>query len=138
MRNITEIIIHCTDTYPNQKVTVADIDRWHREQDYNGIGYHYVIDRNGEIHQGRDPERAGAHCKGHNRYSLGIAYIGGRGENGLPADTRTPDQKIRLSRLVRALKILYPLATVHGHNEFNPAKACPCFDVKTEFPTINH
>ena len=43
MRKIDSIIIHCSATRAGLDFTAADIDRWHRERGFNGIGYHYVI-----------------------------------------------------------------------------------------------
>ena len=95
------------------------------------IGYHFVIYRDGSIHVGRAIEEVGAHCKGHNSISIGICYIGGLSKKGKPKDTRTRDQKAAMRSLIEQLKEEYPLATIHGHNEF-ANKACPCFDVKKE------
>ena len=130
MRAITEIILHCAATPEGKDFTVADIDRWHRARKFAGIGYHYVIYRDGTVHAGRAVEKQGAHCTGHNAYSIGVCYIGGCGADGkTPKDTRTPAQNGAMEALVRKLMKEYPGATVHGHNEF-AAKACPSFDVK--------
>ena len=43
MRKIDSIIIHCSATKVGQDFTAADIDRWHRERGFNGLGYHYVV-----------------------------------------------------------------------------------------------
>lgn len=132
MRKITEIIVHCSATPEGRDYTVADIDRWHKQKGWKGIGYHYVIYRDGSVHAGRDVEVMGAHCAGHNATSIGICYIGGMSaDNKTPKDTRTPAQKAALRNLVELLKTKYPNATVHGHREF-ARKACPCFDVKTD------
>jgi N-acetylmuramoyl-L-alanine amidase len=132
MRNITEIILHCSDTTEGKDYTVADIDSWHRKRGFNCIGYHYVIYRDGSVHEGRDINAIGAHCKGHNANSIGVCYIGGRGANGKTKDTRTDAQKKAMHELVEQLCRRYPGAKVFGHNEF-AAKDCPCFDVKKEF-----
>lgn len=130
MRKITEIILHCAATPEGKDFTVADIDRWHRARKFKGIGYHYVIYRDGSVHPGRSLSAAGAHCTGHNANSIGVCYIGGCAADGkTPKDTRTPAQRQALEQLVRELMAQHPGATVHGHNEF-AAKACPSFDVK--------
>ena len=131
MRKITEIIIHCSATQEGKHFTVKDIDRWHKENNWNGCGYHYVILLDGTIEQGRPPEQAGAHCQGHNTHSIGICYIGGLDAQNRPKDTRTPAQKDSLWSLVQALKKRFPEATIHGHNEFS-SKSCPCFNVRSE------
>lgn len=132
MRHINEIIIHCSATPEGRDYTVADIDRWHKARGWRGIGYHYVIYRDGSVHAGRPVEQIGAHCTGHNANSIGICYIGGVSADGkTPKDTRTSAQRIALRELVEELRAKYPGATVHGHREFAP-KACPSFDVQTE------
>ena len=133
MRTITEIIIHCSATKEGKPVTAADIDRWHRQRGFRCIGYHYVISLDGSVHAGRPISEEGAHCQRHNAHSSGICYVGGLDSLGQPKDTRTPEQKGALKALVGQLKNDYPNATIHGHNEF-AHKACPCFDVRDEFP----
>lgn len=85
MRDINEIIVHCTATPEGKDYTVADIDRWHKQKGWKGIGYHYVVYRDGTIHSGRPVARTGAHCYGHNKNSIGVAYVG-----GLAPDGKTP------------------------------------------------
>ena len=128
-RKITEIIVHCSATREGKDFTVADITVWHQKRGFTTIGYHYVVYRDGSLHEGRDINIAGAHCTGHNTRSVGICYIGGLSKAGAPKDTRTDAQKKTLLNTIKELKELYPAATIHGHCEF-ANKACPCFDVK--------
>lgn len=134
-RNITEIIIHCSATIEGKHFTAGDINRWHRQRGFTSIGYHYVILLNGEIQQGRDLQQIGAHCKGHNRQSIGICYIGGLDNKGIAKDTRTPKQKDSLYRLLQSLKRQFPDAHIVGHNNF-ANKDCPCFDAEKEYSMI--
>ena len=132
MRKIDQIIIHCSATPEGRHVTVEEIRRWHKKRGWRDIGYHYVIYLDGTIHAGRPICQMGAHCKGHNAHSIGICYVGGLDGNGKAKDTRTTFQKESLKSLVAQLKAQFPNVTIHGHNEF-ARKACPCFNVKTEF-----
>ena len=133
MRKINEIIIHCAATREGRDFTVEDITRWHKARGFATIGYHYVIYRDGSIHEGRPLEQIGAHCVGHNKHSIGICYIGGCASDGkTPKDTRTPEQKEALLALLRRLKARFPNATIHGHRDF-AAKACPSYDAFREY-----
>lgn len=132
MRRIDEIIVHCSATPRGRYVTAADIDRWHCERGWNGIGYHYVVGLDGNIELGRNENEIGAHCKGHNANSIGICYIGGLSSDGKVAvDTRTDEQRVALTKLIMLLKERYPDAKVYGHRDF-AKKDCPCFDVHKE------
>ena len=133
MRNINDIIIHCSATKEGRDFRARDIDAWHRQRGWNGIGYHFVIDLDGTVETGRDINTVGAHCQGHNTGSIGICYIGGLDEDGNPKDTRTPEQYAAMHRLVDKLRNEYG-CPVHGHCDY-AAKACPCFDARGEFGT---
>ena len=143
MRNIDSIIVHCSATKAGQDFTAADIDCWHRERGFNGIGYHYVVRLDGKLEKGRDVSLAGAHCKGWNGRSVGICYIGGLDANGRPADTRANAQKRVLYQIIMDLQREYNILQVLGHRDTSPdlngdgviepyeyVKVCPCFDVK--------
>lgn len=117
----------------------------HRRRGFDGTGYHFYIRRDGQILTTRPVERAGAHARGYNAHSIGIAYEGGLDHYGNPKDTRTEWQRHSLRVLVRALLMDYPEAKVAGHRDLSPdlnnngevepmewTKQCPCFEVKKE------
>lgn len=136
MRTINEIIVHCSATPEGKDYTVKQIDQWHRQRGFDCIGYHYVIYRDGTVHKGRDEQRIGAHCKGHNANSIGVCYIGGCATDGkAPKDTRTAAQKAALVKLLRELRKRYSKAVIHGHRDF-AAKACPSFDATKEYAVL--
>lgn len=127
MRSITLIVIHCSAVKPDQLSSVAQIDSWHRERGYKfGVGYHYVVRRDGSIETGRPEWMVGAHCLNHNKYSIGVCYEGGLDARGQPADTRTAAQKATLRQLLTDLHRRYPRAVIVGHHDLNPQKECPC------------
>ena len=68
----------------------------------------------------RPLSQVGAHAKGFNAHSVGICYEGGLDIRGQPADTRTPEQKEAMHRLVAKLKWGFPLCSVLGHKRSPP------------------
>lgn len=135
-RYINEIIVHCTATPAGKDYTVDDIRRWHLQRGFSDIGYHYVVYRDGTVHEGRSVDIAGAHCEGHNTRSIGVCYVGGVQRNGkTPSDTRTNAQRAAMLNLLFELREAYPNAKIHGHRDY-AAKACPSFDATTEYKAL--
>ncbi|WAW09981.1 N-acetylmuramoyl-L-alanine amidase [Oxalobacter vibrioformis] len=138
MRKINHIVIHCSATRPSQDTSAADIDRMHRGRGWLGIGYHYVIKRDGTVETGRPLEKPGAHVEGHNAYSIGICLSGGVAEDGkTPEMNYTKKQFNALEDIMSELTQRFPKAEVLGHRDFKGVKkACPCFDVREWFSTL--
>lgn len=137
-RHINEIIIHCTDTEEGRNYTIDDVRQWHtlpppKGRGWSDVGYHYLIYRNGSVVAGRDVDQAGAHCKGHNSYSIAVCYVGGRGKDGKCRDTRTLQQRAAMTNLLIELRLRYPQAVIVGHSFWDPSKECPCFDAAKEY-----
>lgn len=135
-RNINEIIVHCSATAEGKDFTTAQIKQWHLARGFSDIGYHWVIYRDGSIHPGRNESKIGAHCTGHNSYSIGVCYIGGCASDGrTPKDTRTEAQRASLLKLLKELKLRYPKAKIYPHYKF-AAKACPSFNAEEEYKNL--
>ena len=83
-RNIKKIIIHCTGTKKGDRISREQIKKWHLERGFEEIGYHYIIEIDGNVQIGRPLHLVGAHCYGQNDDSIGIAYVGGLDESGNP------------------------------------------------------
>lgn len=138
MRNIDQVIIHCADTRPlwwQGKTTsqkVEEVRRWHvQDNGWSDVGYHYLIDRDGTIAEGRPIHRVGAHTRGHNKGSIGIMLFGGHNSSADDDfhDNFTKAQEASLRKLIDELKRVYPITLINGHNEY-ANKACPGFSVQ--------
>lgn len=134
MREINDLIVHCSATYGSQDIGAAEIRRVHVDENgWRDIGYHYVIRRNGDIEEGRPVEQIGAHCKDHNAKSIGICLVGGLektcGGKTVPVANFEPEQYKSLHLLLLRLRCDYPGVSLHGHRDY-ANKDCPCFDVR--------
>ena len=78
-RPATEMIVIHHAGFPegDKDSSAEDIHKFHQEVNgWAGIGYHYVIRKDGKIEQGRRPQMVGAHAYQHNRNSVGICVAG--------------------------------------------------------------
>lgn len=77
------LIIHCSDS-PRPEHGVDVIRQWHTDpiphgRGWQDIGYHYVIERSGELKEGRPLHLKGAHTFGHNE-EIGLCLCGLSGD----------------------------------------------------------
>lgn len=139
MRKIDKLIVHCTATPEFKDFDVKDVRDWHvKGNGWSDIGYHFLIKIDGTVQEGRNMAKIGAHVAGHNKSSIGIAYVGGMDKNMEEwIDTRTDQQKDSIFNLLMDLKFQFPDAVVYGHNDFTDKKVCPCFNAKKEYKEIS-
>lgn len=103
-------------------VSAKEIDRWHRERGWRGIGYHFVVRQDGSIEKGRRRDQVGAHAgPDRNRDSYGICVTGNFEE-----DHPTKAQVKFLIALCKFLKEDdgLPDDFIRGHFDTSPT-ACP-------------
>lgn len=133
VREINNIIWHCSASPEGRPDTAEAIREWHISKGWSDIGYHFIIELDGEVKVGRPVDVVGAHVRGHNDDSIGICYIGGMTKDGKsPKDTRTNAQRIALYAITREMLELFPGATVSGHNQYDN-KACPSFNAEADW-----
>ena len=130
MRNIDEVILHCSDTRMDQNFDIEDIRRWHvSDNGWSDVGYHFVILLDGTIQKGRDLDIAGAHCKNHNSTTIGVCLMGGKKADGSKWDAPTKAQKDSFVILRLALDIVTGKELqVSPHSKYS-TKSCPNFDI---------
>jgi N-acetyl-anhydromuramyl-L-alanine amidase AmpD len=97
------------------------IAEWHIARGFAGIGYHWLIDRDGKRIGGRPHEKVGAHTKGFNSQSYGVCVIGNF-ENEKP----TLAQVNALIYLLQDIKYHHGANILIGHKDApHAATACP-------------
>lgn len=110
------IILHHADS---SSCTVEDIDRWHKQNGWCKIGYHFFIDKQGNIYRGREENAVGAHAYGANYDSIGICAEGKYMQEYMP-----DVQKEAFVELIKYLKEKYNVSIVQGHRDVGNT-TCP-------------
>lgn len=151
-RPITQFIAHWAGTYTNQNLGADEIHQWHLDKGWSGIGYHYVIRRDGRLQRGRPLDRTGAHsgAYGHNNYSIGITFMAGYNcPSGTPnpnryisSDSINSQQMATFKMFCQGFYDVWPGGQALGHyHTTDKGKVDPGFDVleyvKVNFNKVN-
>lgn len=114
-----KVVLHCSATKNFKTVPAKTIDEWHKARGWSGIGYHVVIQPDGQIESGRPLNQQGAHTSGQNKDSLGVCMIG--------TDKWTKEAFASLRYTLDGFRMTYNIQPwdVFGHYEFTNKKTCP-------------
>ena len=104
-----------------KECSAEQIDAWHKNRGWSGIGYHYFVRKDGTIYRGRPLWATGAHVSGKNGVSIGICAEGDySSEENMPYA-----QKYAIAELLNYIKAYhYPNAQIVRHGEIG-ASECP-------------
>lgn len=107
--------------------TVYDVHQWHLNNGWLGIGYHYFIDKEGDIFKGREDHWHGAHCQGLNYRSLGVCLEGCYQDYADQTDTEVPQTQLdAVTKLTQKLMKKYTILInkIQPHSAYSD-KLCP-------------
>ena len=139
-REVSELIVHATETYTNANIGSEEIHLRHQEAGHSkGIQYHYVIRRDGRLQRGMpiDEVSDASNVRGHAQNCIDIALVGGV---NVPTDADNPLEnlsaqsftQVQMKTLEAVMEIFYlhqPGGQVFGHNAIDIANEDPYFDV---------
>lgn len=158
MRNINNIVIHCTAGFANAEA-VQDYFTRPRSKGGRGWktgGYHRIIETDGTIKKMYDFSKVTNGVKGFNDDTIHISYVGGVDKDNVnkAVDTRTPQQKVAIAACIieaidwcknQGQDITKDLGIV-GHRDYSKdnnsngviepwerIKECPSFDTMSEY-----
>lgn len=123
-RDETDLIVlhHTGDT--DIDASARQIHGWHLNQGWVGIGYHYVVRKDGSIEEGRPEWAVGSHAFGKNSVSIGIHVCGGF-NSAEPTDAQIEAVSHLVAYLCEKYDISVDREHIVGHREVNDDTSCP-------------
>lgn len=125
LSSIRQIVIHHSATTSGSAAAYA---KYHVEnRGWPGIGYHFVIDKDGTINLTNYLETISYHVSGQNTRSIGICLTG-----NFDIQQPTTAQLNSVVRLIRFLSDQLGRLPIKGHNDY-AAKSCPGNNISTQY-----
>ena len=124
-RAIDTIFLHCSASDAASHDDISVMKRWHMvDNKWSHVGYHFFINKNGNIQEGCSIEQIPIAQKGHNTGSIAICL------HGLKKSKFTSSQLASVKKLCKAITDRYDKKIrIRGHKEVS-SKSCPVFDYK--------
>lgn len=134
-RKVKKLFVHCTASDDRSLVglrLVDEVNRWHLRNGWAGVGYHFLIDKEGSLLQARGLEYTPA-------AQLGKDNLGNYGTIAFSIHGNWEFTEASLQTavaLVKSISEAYRVVgepiTVHGHCEIDP-RPCPIIDYRALF-----
>lgn len=128
MGRVTRITLHHDGMSPFYGRSASDsvdrleaIRRSHVGRGWADIGYHFAIDPQGNVWEGRPLNLQGAHVKDQNEQNIGVVVLGNFQEQS-PTTAAVSTVDRFLAQLMRTYRV--PLRSVYTHQELGPT-VCP-------------
>ena len=123
-RNMTNmIVVHHTGNPTDDDLSAEEIHESHKAQGWAGIGYHYVIRKDGTIEEGRPVWSVGAHAYGRNRDTLGI-HVCGNFEIATPTEMQLNSLAELIGWLCRKYSLQASKDVVVAHRDLMATACC--------------
>ena len=117
------IVIHHTGNPYDDDLSAEEIHESHQALGWAGIGYHYVIRKDGTIEAGRPEWAIGSHAYGENSHSVGI-HLCGNFEEAEPTEAQIESCAYLVGYLCDKYGMVCDSDHVKGHRDLMPT-ACP-------------
>lgn len=145
-REITELILHASETFTNQNIGSEELHVEHIAAGEDGLKYHLVIRRDGKLQRGRPFDKIGETngTNGHGPNAIDVCLVGGLNcSSGCDdplsyrsAQSFTREQMTTFETVCEAFYRRYHGGQVFGHREIQPLVEDPYFDVTDYVETV--
>ena len=133
------IVIHHTGSVRDVDFGAEKIHEMHINQGWAGIGYHFVIRKDGTIERGRPEWAVGSHAYGENSHTIGI-HLSGDFNAAEPTEIQIEHCAILVANLCEDYGIPTDRDHIVGHGELDPEvtpKGCPGLNLADKLDLIS-
>lgn len=119
----SRIVIHHTGNPTDDDLSAEQLHRSHQNLGWAGVGYHFIVRKDGTVELGRPVECVGAHVEGFNYCSLGI-HVCGNFNLAEPTEAQINALPMLIADICDAYGLIASDSVVMGHRDLM-ATACP-------------
>lgn len=130
----SRIVIHHTGNPTDDDLSAEQLHRSHQNLGWVGIGYHFVIRKDGTIELGRPVDCVGAHAEGFNYCSIGI-HVCGNFNVGQPTEAQFNALPQLIADICDSYGLIASSNVVVAHRDLMPT-ACPGDNLYAQLDTI--
>ncbi len=129
-----KIVIHHTGNPDDDDLSAKTLHASHRAQGWAGIGYHFVVRKDGSVELGRPDWAIGAHAEGFNYCSIGI-HVCGNFNLAEPTEAQINALPMLIADICDAYGLIASDSVVMGHRDLM-ATECPGNNLYRQLDTI--